>query len=107
MPIIKTKLKPLDTCCLVQIKVAEEKTEGGIILAESTKKEDTESYDVGILIKRGVNAFQDILDEADRPQIGDKVHFVRYGGRKKSLDDNKDYILRVIQDKDIFAIEEK
>lgn len=105
MTIPETKLKPLDTRCVVQILIP--KKESSIVLTNQTLKEDKESLDEGILIKRGVNAFQDILDEKDRPQLGDKVNFVRYAGKKKEIPDNEEYFFRIMQDNDIYAIEEE
>jgi len=105
MTVIETKLKPLDTRCVVQIFTP--KSDSKIVLTEQTMKEDKESLDEGILIKRGINAFQDILEEKDRPQLGDKVNFVRYAGKKKAVPDNEEYFFRIMQDDDIYAIEEE
>jgi co-chaperonin GroES (HSP10) len=95
----ETKMEPVDTRCIVRIKKAPEK-QGDIILPESAIKHENESLMVGVLVKRGPYAFQDIADEKHKPQIGDVVQIVRYAGVKK---ESGDYIFRVVQDNDIYA----
>lgn len=109
MNLIKTDLMPLDTCCLVQVEKPfsdKKNPEQKIFVPESIRDSEAHSIDEGWIVKKGINAFQDILDEEFKPKIGEKVKFVRHAGRfLKELAENEDYVLRVVKDTDIFAVE--
>lgn len=111
MNLVQTNLRPLDNNCLVQVeKPFNEKKnpDQKIVVPDFIKDEESHSVDEGWLLKRGVNAFQDILQEYHRPKLGEKVKFVRYAGRfLKEVDENDDYVVRVVKDSDIFVGEER
>lgn len=83
--------------CLVLADPVEEKTAGGIILADTTK--DRKKFDTtnGTLILTGDLAFTD-PDWGDRPRPGDRILMAKNCGY---FIDGTDY--KVINDKDIIG----
>ncbi len=101
----ETKWRPLDVCCLIKIKKPQEKSAGGIILSERTQREDLQAADMGWIVKKGSNAFQDILEEELKPKIGQQVQFVRHSGRFVEIEQETDeYEFKFVPDKDIFGV---
>jgi chaperonin GroES len=84
------EIKVLGKKLLIERKAAEEKTKGGIILAEVAKRRSPE----GVVITVG--------DEVTEVKVGDKIIFAEYGGMDVTLPDGKEVI--IMHEKDIIAI---
>lgn len=95
----KSGVLPVEFKILIEPEEVEEKTAGGIILAQVTKEKEQMAQVKGILIAIGGNAFE---DWNDKPKIGDKVYFGKYAGYIVKGNDGKEY--RLANDKDICAI---
>jgi co-chaperonin GroES (HSP10) len=93
--------EPVDFRCAIQIRNVPEKTNAGIVLPEEFKRKKLQESTEGLLIARGKNAFQDILDEVDRPQVGEMVQFVRYSGVVMKFPNNSEYVYKIVPDGDI------
>lgn len=91
-------IQPVEYKVLIKPEVVEEKTAGGIILAQNTKDKDQMAQVKGILVAVGANAFEDWKDEI---AIGDKVYFSKYAGFVIEGEDGEEY--RLANDKDIAA----
>lgn len=99
---------PTEYKCLILPAPVEEKTKGGLILAEETKDKEKYATTEGTLIAVSPLAFSYATPEewaaakAEKPKPGDRVVFVKYAGLRRKGKDGKDYIL--CNDKDIVAI---
>lgn len=91
-------IEPLDVKVLVKPDPVEEKTAGGIILADATKEKSKYAATKGTLVARGPNAFKDWgIDAA--PASGARVLHAQYAGSRFKGDDGEDYV--VMNDEDI------
>lgn len=92
-------LKPLGRAVLVKPYVVEERTKGGIILADSVVKKDQMAEQRAIVIEVGPTAWE--AEKVPRAVPGDKVLFSRYAGYVAiGPADEQEY--RVVNDSDIF-----
>ena len=90
--------EPVDHRVLVKPDPVEEKTAGGIILADTSKDRAKYAGTMGVLVAKGVNAFAD-WGPGNGVDVGSRVHFAQYtGARIKGLDE-QDYI--VMNDEDL------
>lgn len=101
--------KPLGEFVLVLFDKAPEKTAGGIYLADTTKENNSEASEAGIIIALGDDAFQWNYDRSrafngERPEPGDRVFFERYSGSVIHGVDGVRY--RLMQDRCVAAIAE-
>lgn len=97
-------ITPLDVKVLVRPDLPEEKTKGGIILADVTKDKTKYAATEAVLIAAGPNAFKEWGNGAG-PQVGDRVLFAQYSGARHPGADGVDYI--VMNDEDIICKLEK
>lgn len=96
---------------LIKVLEPEEKTKGGIILTAKAVDEDRLMNDVGEVIAIGPTAF-DVYGGREVWGIkeGQKVMFVRYGGRVVKFpgwDEKVHGLLRIVNDEDIIAVVEE
>ena len=91
---------PLDVKVLVKPDPVEEKTKGGIILADTTKDRDKYATTRGTVILKGPNAFAE-WGEGNAPVAGARVVFAQYAGLRVKGDDGEDYL--VMNDEDVIS----
>lgn len=109
-PLNTTGDKPLFSRVLILVKKTEQKTKGGIILADSVVEREQYNKTFGVIIDMGESAFE----ECDvKPEIGDLVSFVRYGGvpyapiGSEYLAGEEGVEYRLIKDSDVLTIKAK
>jgi chaperonin GroES len=98
----KSKIQPREFKVLILPEAVEEKSQGGIILAATTKEREEMAQVRGTLVAVGGNAFEDWNDP---PEVGDSVYIGKYAGYIVKGLDGRDY--RLCNDKDIAATIEK
>ena len=92
---------PLDNRVLVRLPRTAEKSSGGIILPESTRKKTDMDEQVMQIVKVGETAF---LDLYIKPEEGNEVYVSRYAGTEwRHIKDDR-YEYRLINDRDVTAI---
>ena len=89
------KLKPLHDRVLVKPDVEEEKTQGGILIPDTVKKEKSQRGEV-IAVGEGIDANTPL-----KVKPGDKVLYSKYAGNDIQLD-KVDHI--IMRESDILAI---
>lgn len=94
-------ISPLDVKVLVKPDAVEEKTAGGIILADTTKEQKKYAATRGTLIDHGANAFNEWGD-VTKPKPGDRVIFAQYAGLRIKGDDGEDVVL--MNDEDLVGV---
>lgn len=93
---------PVDLRVLVKPDPVEEKTTGGILLADTTKDRQKYAGTTATLIAAGPNAFIEWgADNGVKP--GSRVHFAQYSGARLKGADGEDYV--VMNDKDLTLVE--
>lgn len=100
-------ITPVDMRVLVRPDPVEEKTKGGILLADTTKEKEKYAGTRATLIAKGPNAFREWgLTEDGEPRngigIGSRVHFAQYSGARIKGEDGEDYV--IMNDADITSI---
>ena len=95
---------PLDLRVLVKPDPVEEKTAGGIILADSTKDQKKYAGTKATLVAVGCNAFKEWGDDATKPEPGARVHFAQYSGARLKGEDDEEYV--IMNDADLTSIVE-
>lgn len=93
---------PIEYKVLVLPEQVDEKTAGGLYLAQQTREKEEMAQQKGTLIAVSEGAFDDW--PGHKPQVGDYVYFSRYAGAILEGKDGKKY--RLILDKDLGAIME-
>lgn len=92
---------PLDNRVLVRLPRTAEKSSGGIILPESTRKKTDMDEQVMQIVKVGETAFLQLYVQ---PKKGDEVYVSRYAGTEwRHIKDDR-YEYRLINDRDVTAI---
>lgn len=91
---------PTDVKVLVKPDPVEEKTKGGIILADTTKDKAKYAGTKATLIAAGPNAFREWGDGCDIP-VGSRVLYAQYSGARLEGLDGEDYV--VMNDEDLIA----
>lgn len=86
---------------LIKPEIVEEKTSGGIILAQTTKDREQQATMRGEVVDVGENAWKAFDDGRPWAKVGDKVVFRKYAGEKIPEGDEE---YRVVNDEDILAI---
>jgi chaperonin GroES len=94
-------LQPVDVKVLVRPDPVEEKTAGGIILADTTKDQKKYAATRGTLISRGPNAFAEWGD-GNAPIDGARIVFAQYSGLRIKGDDGEDCLL--MNDEDVVGL---
>lgn len=93
-------LIPVEFKILIEPEEIEQKSAGGIILADKTTDREKQAQVRGKLIAIGGNAFEDWNGRT--PMVGDNVWYAKYAGFVLKGDDGIEY--RLANDKDIAAI---
>jgi chaperonin GroES len=96
----KSGLQPVEYKILIEPEEVEQKSAGGIILADKTTDREKMAQVRGKLVAIGGNAFEDWAGRA--PVVGDSVWYAKYAGFVLKGDDGVEY--RLANDKDIAAI---
>ena len=94
-------ISPLDVKVLVKPDPVEEKTAGGIILADTTKDKQKYAATRGTLVAIGPNAFVE-WGPGKAPINGSRVLFAQYAGSRFKGDDGDDYIIS--NDEDVIGV---
>lgn len=94
-------IEPAGHRVLIKPDIVEEKTAGGIILAQTTKDRDQQATMRGTVVNVGVNAWKAFDDGTPWASEGDKVVFRKYAG-EVIKDGEEEY--RVVNDDDILAV---
>jgi chaperonin GroES len=97
-------IEPMDLRVLVLPDPIEERTKGGIILAEMTREQQKHAVVKGTLVAVGENAWEEAAARShafERPQPGARVMIAKYGGIEVKGLDGKDY--RLLNDEDIIG----
>src|SRR3990167_5931570 len=97
-------VSPTEFKVLVRPDKVEEKTKGGIILAQETRERDQAASTAGEIIAISPLAFTyaDWPVTSNPPQVGDRVLFGRYAGMTIKGTDGEEY--RLVNDKDIAGV---
>jgi co-chaperonin GroES (HSP10) len=112
----KSGIKPFDDSIVVLVPSAENKTDGGILLADSYADREKYASKRVVIVDIGINAFN--LYERERkkhcdtmgyvyerlvlPKVGDEVIITEYSGRLVKGEDKRDY--RIVTAADIHGI---
>lgn len=94
-------IEPAGHRVLVQPDIVEEKTAGGIILAQTTKERDQQATMRGTVVAIGVNAWKAFDDGSPWAEVDDKVVFRKYAGEVVK-DGEVEY--RICNDEDILCV---
>lgn len=99
--------KPIGEFVLVLHDKSPEKTAGGIILADTTKENNSDASEAGVIIELGDDAFKWNYDRSrpfngQQPEPGDRVYFERYAGTIIYGKDGVKY--RLMQDRCVAAV---
>lgn len=95
-------MKPINLNVLVRPDEVEEKTPGGLYLADTTKEKDRHQQTRGTLIDMCDDAFKEMTV---RPKPGDRVIFAKFEGVVWDGDDGKQY--RLLKDIDVVGVEDR
>lgn len=91
---------PFDVKVLVKPDPVEEKTAGGIILADALRDKQKYAATKAVLVAVGPNAFKDWGSNA-APKVGDRVLYAQYSGKTHKGADGADY--SIMNDEDLIA----
>ena len=95
-----TKLQPLGFRVLIKPKDVEEMTAGGIIVVDETREAERRTTQVGHIVAVGNTAWAAYDDGKPWAEVGDKVVYVKYGGKLiKDPDTGVEYVL--LNDEDV------
>lgn len=95
-------ITPLDTKVVLYPPKAEEKTKGGIILADVTKDRDKYAAVTAKLVAVGSNAFLEWGSGATKPKPGDTIMMAQYAGLRHKGADGEEYT--IANDSEVMAI---
>ena len=97
-------IRPMEYNVLVEPKEVEQKTKGGLILADQTREKEGFSRMEGVLVAVSPLAFNfDTWPEgAEKPKPGDRVIFAKYNASEITGQDGKAYWL--MKDKSIAGV---
>jgi co-chaperonin GroES (HSP10) len=90
---------PKGCIVLVRPDKKEEKTQGGIILAETIRHQEDLASTTGVILAIGPDAW---ADSTPRAKVGDRVMFSKYGGLLSEDPDTKEPY-RLLNDVDIYC----
>lgn len=105
-PLNTSGFDPLDLRVLILPDTAEKITAGGIILPEAEVDKKAMAMTFGTLVAAGVNAWEEAASRSEafqRPVVGDRVVFAKYGGIEIKGRDGVKY--RLMNDEDIVGRE--
>lgn len=95
-------IKPQGHRVLVRPDKKEEKTVGGIIIAETIREREELAGIFGTVVAIGPNAWAAFDDGKPWAQVGDRVVFSKYGGLVLEDPDTKE-LFRLLNDDDIYC----
>ena len=97
-------IKPIEYNVVVKPERVEEKTTGGLYIPQDTQEKDQYGEFKGTLVALSPMAFSfdEWPENEPKPQVGDRVVFVRYAGTLVQGDDGEDY--RIMKDKDVLGV---
>lgn len=97
-------IKPIEFNVLVKQDAVQEKTEGGLFLAEESKDRERHAETRGVLVAVSPMAFtyDDWPEGEEPPKPGAKVIFARHAGTFVEGVDGEEY--RVLKDKDVVGV---
>lgn len=103
---VREKYTPEGSRILVLADVVEEKTAGGIILAQQSRESEQMRVTKGTIL--GIGPTVDLLFTENGKQrkahYGDRIIFAKYGGMKVHDEEFKDVDIRLIYDADVVAL---
>ena len=76
----------------------------GIQLVEATERKEATGVDTGIVVQIGPSAFHGFGDSSPWCKEGDRISYVRHGGKFVNDPDNKDNKWLVINDEDVVMV---
>lgn len=94
-------IAPVDVKVIVKPDQVEEKTKGGIILADTTKDREKYAATRGTLVAKGPNAFNE-WGGGNAPKTGERVLYAQFAGSRFKGDDGEDFI--VMNDEDVIGV---
>lgn len=100
-PLNTSGFDPLDVKVLVKPIPVEQKTAGGIILADTTREREKYATTKGTLIAAGPNAFAE-WGEGNAPPVGSVVMYAQYAGRSFKADGGDEFW--VMNDEDVIGV---
>lgn len=101
--VVDTVLEPVGYFLLVKPQEIEETTEGGIILASTTLKQDRLATDIGVIQKIGPIAWKGFADGTPWAKVGDVIMYAKYAGKRITDPDSLvEFIL--INDNDVLSV---
>ncbi len=97
-------ITPIEYNVVVKPEKVAEQTSGGLYVPDAARERDQYGEHKGVLVEISPMAFEfdDWPDDAPKPQIGQRVIFVKYAGTLVQGDDGEDY--RVMKDKDVLGV---
>lgn len=98
----KLKVKPTSHCLIVEEKIYEAKSKGGIAIPDHLVDQYQNAQNEGIIVAMAADCF-DYCDESDRPKLGDVVYFGKYDGKGKKYNNIP---FRTLHDTEIYSSSE-
>ncbi len=97
-------ITPIEYNVLVKPEKVEEQTSGGLYLPDQAQDTDQHAAQRGELVALAAMAFSfdEWPDDVPKPQVGQRVIFVKYAGTLVEGDDGENY--RVMKDKDVLGV---
>ncbi len=97
-------ITPIEYNVVVSPEKVEEQTRGGVYMPEDVREKDQYGEFKGVLVALSPMAFSfdEWPEDEPKPQVGQRVVFIRYAGTLVKGDDGKDY--RIMKDKDILGL---
>ena len=90
---------PIGTRLWIETDVVEEKTEGGIFLPDSVRDQQSVAATRGKILAMGDDAFCELEEGSNTPEVGDRVIMARYAGLELENENQ-----RLVEDDDIVAV---
>ncbi len=104
MSLTSSGISPIVYNVVVKPEKVAERTTGGILIPDAVRDRDQYGEHKGVLVAISPMAFSFVEwpDDAPKPQIGQRVIFVKYAGTLVQGEDGDDY--RVMNDKDVLGV---
>lgn len=93
-------ITPVEFKVLVKPDEVKKKTDGGIIIPETSNQQRQAAECKGTVVALGGMAFKDF--EGCKPKIGDRISMNKYAGVQTTGKDDQEY--RIINDKEVNAV---
>ncbi len=97
-------INPIVYNVVVKPEKVADRTAGGILIPDAARERGQYGEHKGVLVAISPMAFSFVEwpDDAPKPQIGQRVIFVKYAGTLVQGEDGEDY--RVMNDKDVLGV---